>query len=132
MAVETIYFAHAMCMYRWPIETQHLRTIRRRFKGRRIVNPASYDRHPEKIRDGVASCLRLIDECDIVVFCRLLNKVTAGVGKEVNHALRRGKAVFEINGNGLVRRRLRVQYISRRATIRLYTYEKWRLRNLDW
>ena len=130
MAVEKVYYAHAMCMYRWPVEAQHIQTIRRRFKGRRIVNPARYDQHPEKMRDGVAFCLRLIDQCDIVVFCRLLNRITAGVGKEVNHALRSGKPVFELNGTGLVRRSRTVRYIGRRATVRLY--EKWRRRNLDW
>lgn len=45
-------------------------------------------------------CLRLVEECDIVVFSRLLGKITAGVGKEVNHAMKNGKAVYEITQVG--------------------------------
>jgi hypothetical protein len=65
-------------------------------------------------------CLRLIEECDIVVFSRLLGKITAGVGKEVNHALKKGKAVYEVTQVGLVRRHRAVKYLPRVATIRLY------------
>jgi hypothetical protein len=55
-----------------------------------------------------------------VTFSRLMGKITAGVGKEVNHALKRGKIVYEITQAGLVRRRRPVKYLPRTATIRLY------------
>jgi hypothetical protein len=63
-------------------------------------------------------CLRLIEECDIVTFSRPMGKITAGVGKEVNHALKRGKIVYEITQAGLVRRHRPVKYLPR--TGRLY------------
>jgi len=69
-------------------------------------------------------CLKLVDGVDIVVFSRLLGKITAGVGKEVNHALKRRKPVFEIVGRKLVRRTRVVRHITRGATIVLY--ERWR------
>jgi len=65
-------------------------------------------------------CLRLVEKCDIVVFSRLSGKITAGLGKEVNHALKKGKAVYKLTQRGLVRRYQTVKYLPRLATIRLY------------
>ena len=69
-------------------------------------------------------CLKLVEECDILIFSRLLGKITAGVGKEVNHALKKGKIVYEVTSTALVRRHRSVKYLSRNPTIRLY--RKWR------
>ncbi len=107
-----------------PEEYQDLATIRRRLRGSRIVNPADYSGHPGKLRDGVKFCLRIVEKCQVVVFSRLLDKVTAGVGKEVNHALKIGVPVFELVSGKLVGRTRPVKYISRAATRRLY--RKWR------
>jgi hypothetical protein len=119
-----VYYAHAMCLYWGPEEHQELAQIKRKFRGSRIVNPADYDGHPDKRRDGVKFCLLLVQGCDAVVFSRLLDKVTAGVGKEVNHALKVGKPVFELASGKLIRQIRPVKYLSRPATINLY--EKWR------
>lgn len=127
---KSVYYAHAMCMYRRRAEGHELAAIRRRFARAKIVNPALYDRHPEKLLDTIQFCLRLIDKCDVVVFSRILGKVTAGVGLEVNHALDQRKPVFEIVGGRFISRSRKVRFISRTATIRLY--EKWRYVNLDW
>ena len=121
--MKRIYYAHAMCLYGGPEELQDLARIRKKFRGR-VVNPAAYDGHPGKVQDGVKFCLRLVEDCDAVVFSRLLDKITAGVGKEVNHALKVGKPVFELFAGRFTRRNRPVRYISRRATIRLYS--KWR------
>jgi hypothetical protein len=115
-----LYYAHAMCLYGEAAERLELKRIRTAFRRARIVNPSMYDGHPEKRRDTVGFCLRLIEKCDAVIFSRLMGKVTAGVGKEVNHALRIGLPVFEIVGRETKRRKKRVRYISRAATIRLY------------
>ncbi len=119
-----VYYAHAMCLYGGPEEYQAMAQIRQKFRGRRIVNPADYDGHPEKRRDGVKFCLRLVEGCDSVVFSRLLDRVTAGVGKEVNHAMRIGKPVHELVAGRFVRLTRPVKHISRPATINLY--KKWR------
>ncbi len=116
-----IYYAHAMCLYGEPDERKHLARIRREFRRCEVVNPADYDGDPAKMRDTVGFCLNLVEGCDAVVFCRLLGKITAGVGKEVNYALRVGKPVFELQGARIVRRARRVAYISRRDTLRLYS-----------
>jgi len=114
-----IYYAHAICLYDEADDQRQLTQIRRRFR-RSIVNPARYDGHPEKLMDTVGFCLKLVDSCDVVVFSRLLGKITAGVGKEVNHDLKTGKRVFELSSNTVLPRTRRVKYISRRATRNLY------------
>jgi len=113
-----------MCLYGGPEEYQEMAQIRRRFRAARMVNPADYNGHPDKIRDTVEFCLRLVEGCDSVVFTRLLGKVTAGVGKEVNHALNLGKPVFELASGKFLRQSRPVKHISRKATISLY--KRWR------
>jgi hypothetical protein len=122
--MNVLYYAHAMCTYGTIAERFELKRIRSGFRRVRIVNPSEYDGHPEKLKDTVGFCLRLVEKCDAVVFSRLMGKVTAGVGKEVNHALRIGRPVFELVGSQLKKRKNPVKYISRAATIRLY--RRWR------
>ena len=115
-----------MCLYGRLDERQELGIIRRSFRGALIVNPADYDGHPDKLADTVGFCLTLIDDCGVVVFSRCLGKITAGVGKEVNHALKTGKKVFELAAGKLVPCNQRVKYISRVATRSLYRkYRGW-------
>lgn len=123
-AHESVYCAHALSLHGSPEEFQELTTIRRRLLKHRVVNPAKYEDHPEKHRDTIGFCLRLVECSDVVVFSRLLDKITAGVGKEVNHALKIGKPVFELKTGELVQHTCSVKYISRTATINLY--RKWR------
>lgn len=68
-----------------------------------------------------------VAKCDIVVYSSLLGKITAGVGKEVNHALKLGKAVYEIQSAGLVQRQRRVKHLTRLRSIQLYR-KWWRVR----
>lgn len=118
--MSNVYYAHPMKLYGTPWEQKELSQIRERFPRRRIVNPASYNGHPEKLRDTVGFCLKLVEKCEIVVFRRFYGKVTAGVGKEVNHALRLGKPVYEIKEGMFKPVRTRLSYISRVRTNRLY------------
>lgn len=80
--MKTIYYAHALCVYGTLCEKAEIEAIRSRFKKCRLVNPSRYDRHPEKIRDNVKFCLRLVEKCDIVVFSCVLGKITAGSAKK--------------------------------------------------
>ncbi|SRR6266404_549746 len=121
---QTVYYAHPICIYGRPAERRELTIIRRQFQRSAVVNPADYRFDPEKLRDQIGFCLRLVAQADLLVFSRLLGKVTAGVGKEVNHALRLGKSVYEVRAGRLVKRQRRVKYITPHATRRLY--RKWR------
>lgn len=118
--MKSVYYAHAFCVYGTLCEQAEIRVIRNRFKKHRIVNPAHYSDHPEKRRDTMGFCLRLVEGCEIVVFSRILGKVTAGVGKEVNHALKIGKRVYEVTRNGLIRRYRALEYLSRARSRSLY------------
>ena len=115
-----VYYAHAICLYGQADEREELRRIRKRFRRATVVNPARYDGHPDKRADTVGFCLKLIDKCDVVVFSRLLGKITAGVGKEVNHALKTGKLVFELSADKMQPRTRPVKYVSRALTRNLY------------
>ena len=118
-----IYYAHAMCFYRTLCERRELALIRKKFSRSRIINPALYGNHPEKIEDSVGFCLRLVEKSSIVVFSRVLGKITAGVGKEVNHALKLGKEVYELQSEAFKEQRRNVEYISRARSISLY--QRW-------
>lgn len=124
-----VYYAHAICIYGRPDERKELSCIRKKIRRAKVINPARYAGHPEKQLDTVGFCLKLVDNCDVVVFSRLLGQITAGVGKEVNHALKTGKAVFELNGSEMKPVSRRVKYVSRAATRRLYReyrFSAWR------
>ena len=49
-----------MTLYKTPWEREELAQIRKRFPRRRIVNPASYEEHPEKLRDTAGFWLKLV------------------------------------------------------------------------
>src|SRR5260370_32024704 len=94
-----VYYAHAICLYGQADERKELGRIRKRFRRATVVNPARYDGHPDKQTDTVGFCLKLIDKCDVVVFSRLLSKITAGGGQEVNPPLKYSKAFFELTAH---------------------------------
>jgi len=128
-----IYYAHALCMYDrlarmygWRgEESVAIRRIRKRFPRFRLINPARYENHPGKRASTMGFCLKLIEKCDFVVFSRLQGKITSGVGKEVNHALKINKLVYELCPDGrCIRLKMSQKYLSRRATFNLY--DKWR------
>lgn len=119
--MKKVYYAHTKFIYGSHAERTELKYIRRKFRTFRIVNPARYEGHPEKRRDTMGFCLRLVEKCDAIVFSRLRRKVTAGVGKEVNHALRLGKPVFEVTNGHFIRRTTPVKYLSVHETLHLWS-----------
>jgi len=120
MKVLRVYYAHAICLYSTEREKKELELIREKFKDAEIINPVNYQNH------SMDFYLRLVDKCHIVVFSCLLGKVTAGVGKEVNYALKKGKDVYMLNGVSLIPIKSPVKYISRQSTRELY--REWLLR----
>lgn len=123
-----IYYAHAMCIYRTDEEEEEINHIKTNFPDSKIVDPGSYADNPQKMRDGMEYCKKLVSNCDALVFTRLLGKVTAGVGIEIHHALSQNKPVYELNNGKVKNVKKPLKYISRKDTIRLYN--KWRLRKI--
>jgi len=115
-----VYYAHAICLYGTEQEKKEIVLIREKLKDAEIINPVNYQ------SNSMDFYLRLVDKCHIVVFSCLLGKVTAGVGKEVNYALKKGKDVYVLNGVSLIPIKSPVKYISRQSTRELY--RKWLLR----
>lgn len=115
-----IYYAHAMCKYGTDDEQEELEHIRKNFPDHSIVDPGSYSNNPEKHLDSMNYCKRLVSGCDMLVFTRLLGKITSGVGIEINHALSENKMVFELKKGKIKPVKKSVKYISREKTISLY------------
>jgi hypothetical protein len=126
---QRVYYAHARCTYGDPDEGHDLQRIRTELPRISIVNPAKYEGDPLKQADTMGFCFNLIEGCDMVVFTRLMGKITSGVGKEINHALGLGKPVFELSEDLLSPCTRKVAYISINATISLYGKYRRRLRN---
>jgi hypothetical protein len=119
-----IWFAHAMCTYNRPSEAKELKQIASHFRKAVVVNPADYDDDPEKQNDLKNFCKRLVSSCDIVVFSRLLGKITAGVGIEINHALRNGIPVYDLADGQFLPVTNPVRYLNKDQTKQ--TYLQWK------
>lgn len=113
-----IYYAHPICFYESEIEKKQLTVIRSKFKDAEIINPADY---PSGSMDFY---LTLVEKSEKIIFSCLFNEITSGVGKEVNHALNKGKEVYMLNENELIAINSPVNYISRQNTVELY-YKWW-------
>lgn len=115
-----IYYSHAMPTYGTELERLEKDQIKLNFPESVIVDPGSFQDNPEKMLGGMEYCLRLVENCDGLVFSRFLKIITAGVGKEVNHALKKKMPVHELK-NGKIRKVVKpVKYLSREKTVMLY------------
>jgi len=109
-----IYYAHPMSLYGTKEEELKLAQIERAFPGSRIVNPALFPDHE------MAYYLRRVERCNMVVFSRLEGKIGAGIGKEVNHALKKGMRVSELLWDGNVKEVTEpVKYLTIAKTLEL-------------
>jgi hypothetical protein len=116
-----LYFAHAMCVYGTDDEKRELAFIRTHYQEAEIIDPGSYEDHPEKTKDSMAFCYKLLDGCQIMIFTRCLDKVTVGVGQEIIYALQKGIKVFELDREGkLIKITEPVAFIDRLETRSLY------------
>jgi hypothetical protein len=90
-----VFYSHPMKIYGSAAERRELSLIRDHFVGAEIVDPSE---HPARAEPGGETeyYLRLVDSCDCLVFSRHFGYVTEGVKPEVDHALSKGKQVFEL------------------------------------
>ncbi|MDA4112501.1 MAG: hypothetical protein OK474_00440 [Thaumarchaeota archaeon] len=122
-----VYYAHAMCLYGTALEKAEMLAIAAHLPGCEIVNPRTLQRDGGKDEgkdEGMEYWFGLIDGCDALVFSRLLNTVTAGVGLEVNHALTRPIPVHELYHGNMVKVATPVQFLTREETLK--HFEFWR------
>ena len=88
-----------------------------------------YEENEKKRIGGMDYCMKLVDSCNALAFSRILDKVTSGVGLEVEHALPSGKPVFELISNGVRRVSEPPAYVSIDETLQLY--DEWEYENFD-
>jgi hypothetical protein len=109
-----------MCIYDSPTEDREKAVIEKLFPIHEIVDPGTYNDNPEKDDRGMEYCFELVEQCDQLVFSRCLGEVTCGVGAEIERALSKGKAVFELVGNTAKPTREVPPYLSHDRTLELY------------
>ncbi len=124
-----IYYSHAMVIYGTKLEEKEKLMIRKNFQEALIVDPGSFQDNSEKQKIGMTYCLKLVEKCDILIFSKFMDKITAGVGLEINHAILKGIPVYELIKNTLKQVKKEVLYISRLETILLY--KKWQIRKTN-
>jgi len=91
-----IYFAHSIKQYNTFFEKKCIELIKQKFPTGKIINPKDlYLGYMEEF-------LSVVEKCDIVVFTRWYGYVTAGVAKEIDHALRLNKKVYEIRKGKMI------------------------------
>ena len=120
MTLEKVYYSHAMPLYGTSKEISEKSQIRKNISTVKIVDPGTYQDNPEKRKGGMDYCLKLVKECDSLVFTKYHDKITAGVGKEVNFAIENKMPVYELNGGKLHRIETPVEYLSVLDTITMY------------
>lgn len=112
-----------MCMYGTCAEATELSIINRRLPCYEIVDPSLIQKSADK-DEGMRFFFRIIDNCDALIFSKLLGKITSGVGLEVNYALSRQIHVFELENGRVVSLTTPALYLSREETYK--QYELWR------
>lgn len=115
-----IYYSHAMPLYGTEAEVEEKQQIANHLPEATLVDPGSYRDNPEKRKGGMEYCLRLVENCDGLVFTKFLNKITAGVGKEINHALKKKMIVHELKDGKIAKITKPVKYLTREETRQLY------------
>ena len=117
-----VYYAHAMPLYGSIEEGREKKQIMRSFHDVEIIDPGTFQNNPQKKREGMEYCFKLIRGCHTLIFSRFKGKITSGVGKEANYALEEKIDVFELNRGKLREITKPVKYLSILETISLPGY----------
>lgn len=95
-----VFYSHPMKLYGTDAERREMALIERRFAGCEIVDPSA--QQPDEPGREMEFYLGLVDTCDCLVFSRLFGFISEGVKPEVEHALSKGKPVYEIRNGRLI------------------------------
>jgi len=95
-----VFYSHAMKLYGSAAEKREISLIEKRFVGYEVVDPSAV-RAPKPERE-TEYYLELVDSCDVLVFSRHYGNVTEGVKPEVDHALSKGKVVYELRDGNFI------------------------------
>jgi hypothetical protein len=96
-----VFYSHPMKLYGSAAEKREVALIEKRFAGYDIVNPGALQTR-ENPRRQAEYYLELVDSCDCLVFSRHYGNVTEGVRPEVEHALSKGKPVYELRNGSFI------------------------------
>ena|SRR6266550_759384 len=96
-----VFYSHPMKLYGSAAEKREISLIEKRFAGYEIVDPSALQTREEPRRE-TEYYLQLVDSCDCLVFSRHYGNVTEGVKPEVDHALSKGKPVYELRNGKFI------------------------------
>ena len=114
-----IYYAHPYVTYGSVKESEDLELIQKEFPKAEIINPRFIK--PEDLNDSMATYLRIVKNCNLVIFRGIPNQsLTGGVGMEINHALDNQIKVVEIKNEKLIQMENKVEYLTREDSNRLF------------
>lgn len=120
-----VYFAHSMKDYGSRIEMTCIKLIRKKWPNAEVVNPKDYTPY---FGSDMELYLEIVSGCDFLVFKRWNGYITAGVGKEIKHAWKLGKKVYEIKGSEIVEREKGTipeeDFLSYEETIIMYELQR--------
>jgi hypothetical protein len=98
-----IFYSHAKKAYGSRAEARNILMIKGHFPpGSVVVDPSLEEGGEGKREREIGYFLDIVDTCDSLVFSRFRGVVTSGVLAEVNHALSKGKPVYELRGERMV------------------------------
>ena len=115
-----VYYSHAIPLYGTRLEKFEIQFIEKNIPKANIIDPGSFQDNLEKRLGGMDYCLKLVEKCDGLVFSKFLGKITAGIGKEINHALSKKIPVYELKKGRLSKISKKVAYLSREETVLFY------------
>src|SRR5271169_5746118 len=110
-----------MCLYGTAPEKAEMLAIASNLPNGELVNPGTLQKGVDK-NEGMRYWFDLIDTCDALVFSKVLNRITSGVGLEVNHALARLIPVHELCHGKLVSVAKPVQFLTRVETLKHFDF----------
>ncbi len=114
-----IYYAHPMIMYGSSTESEDLKSIKKQFPEAVIINPSNIK--PESIDNSMSIYLKIVKKSDLVIVRKIpYYSFTAGIGKEVNYALKHAVPVFEIKNQNYIPIKKPVEYLGRIETVKLF------------
>jgi hypothetical protein len=91
-----IYYAHHLWKYNTPIEEYELEVIKRYFSNVEIINPNGYIEQCREEAVIMKDCLKVIENCNILIFSSVNGVVGRGVVDEYNKASKLGLPIYYI------------------------------------
>lgn len=93
-----VYYAHSLHIYNTPREDMEIFDIRTKFPNAEILDPNRIISETSISSQVMKKCIRLVRQCDVVVFSEYGGHIGLGVYREIQCALSRRIKVYLLRG----------------------------------